>query len=245
MKKNKIVMSVVSGLLVAAVAVGGTLAYLSDTSNQVTNTFNVGSGYVPDEDDHVGLWLDETKVTNPLQTEPVQDDGQSENGEERFDDEGTQTYPDLMPGTQFAKDPTFHLTEGSVDSYVVAKVDGVDKAMNPGSYIFKDSNKEAGFNNTWMKVANANGDIIGGDGAKQDDGKKDGYYLYVEAGTATAKVVSGGDTTDDIFTYVQLASNVTDLKNSNGLSVTIKGAAVQHANVDQATAIAEAVNVLK
>lgn len=39
MKKNKIVMSVISGLLVAAVAVGGTLAYLSDTSNQVTNTF--------------------------------------------------------------------------------------------------------------------------------------------------------------------------------------------------------------
>jgi len=57
MKKNKIMLSVVSGLLVAAVAVGGTLAYLSDKSNMVTNTFNVGAGYVP-EGDHVGLWLD-------------------------------------------------------------------------------------------------------------------------------------------------------------------------------------------
>ena len=50
MKKNKIMLSVISGLLVAAVAVGGTLAYLSDKSNMVTNTFNVGSGYEWDED---------------------------------------------------------------------------------------------------------------------------------------------------------------------------------------------------
>ncbi len=62
MKKNKIVMSVISGLLVAAVAVGGTLAYLSDTSNQVTNTFNVGTGYI-DDDVHQGLWLDEVDIT--------------------------------------------------------------------------------------------------------------------------------------------------------------------------------------
>ena len=64
MKKNKIVMSVISGLLVAAVAVGGTLAYLSDKSNVVTNTFNVGDGYV-EEGEHQGLWLDETDITDP------------------------------------------------------------------------------------------------------------------------------------------------------------------------------------
>lgn len=234
MKKNKIMLSVISGLLVAAVAVGGTLAYLSDKSNMVTNTFNVGAGYEEDDDGHVGLWLDETTVTTPLAEEP--------STENRFDeDNGTQTYPDLLPGTQFAKDPTFHLTAGSVDSYVIAKVSGVDVAENTGSYIFKDSDKNAGFNKTWKKVANADGSIIGGD--VTNDGKKDGYYLFVNAETQAAAIISGGQDTDDIFTYVQLDTDVTDLAASNGLSVTIQGVAVQESNVDEATAIATAIGV--
>ena len=45
MKKRKLMMTVMSLALVLVVAVGGTLAYLSDQSNQVVNTFNVGNGY--------------------------------------------------------------------------------------------------------------------------------------------------------------------------------------------------------
>ena len=80
MKKRKLMMTIMSLALVLVVAVGGTLAYLSDQSNQVTNTFNVGSGYEeeenPDDPDnpHTGLWLDETakpESGNPL--EPSED----------------------------------------------------------------------------------------------------------------------------------------------------------------------------
>lgn len=43
-RRKRIVMSVICGLLVAAVALGGTLAYLTD-SESITNTFTVGTGY--------------------------------------------------------------------------------------------------------------------------------------------------------------------------------------------------------
>lgn len=235
MKKNKIMLSVISGLLVAAVAVGGTLAYLSDKSNMVTNTFNVGDGYTT-EDGHTGLWLDETTVTTPLAEEP--------STENRFDeDNGTQTYPDLLPGTQFAKDPTFHLTAGSVDSYIIAKVTNAQEAKAVG-YIFKDAAKTTGFDANWKKVANINGTIIGGDVA--DDTSLNGYYLFVDDAQA-GKIVRGGGSTEAIFTYVQLDSNIANeaLAAANNQKTTVIGVAVQATNNTAANAVSEAVNLLK
>ena len=43
--KKKVVAAIMSVALVAAVGIGGTLAYLSSKSNDVTNTFTVGKGY--------------------------------------------------------------------------------------------------------------------------------------------------------------------------------------------------------
>lgn len=103
MNKKKMAMSITSVALVGAVVVGGTLAYLSDKSNMVTNTFNVGSGYT-EEDGHIGLWLDEKDVTDPAK--------RTEIGNE---------YEELLPGSIVEKDPTFHLTTGSTDSYVLLR----------------------------------------------------------------------------------------------------------------------------
>lgn len=232
MKKNKIMLSVVSGLLVAAVAVGGTLAYLSDKSNQVENTFTIGAGY-----DDNALTLDETKVTPDaaLPTAPAVE------ADKRV---GTdQSYPDLLPGSEFAKDPTFHLAADSTDSYIIAKVTNAQEAKAVG-YIFKDADKTIGFDANWKKVANINGTIIGGEVV--DDGSLNGYYLFVD-GAQAGKIVKGGQSTEAIFTYVQLDSDIANeaLAAANNQKTTVIGVAVQATNNTAANAVSEAVNLLK
>ena len=232
MKKNKIMLSVISGLLVAAVAVGGTLAYLSDKSDQVENTFTIGAGY-----DDNALTLDETKVTPDaaLPTAPAVE------ADKRV---GTdQSYPDLLPGSEFAKDPTFHLATGSTDSYIIAKVANAQEAENVG-YIFKDADRNTGFDANWKKVANANGDILSEE--VDDDGSLNGYYLFVDDAQA-GKIVKGGGSTEAIFTYVQLDSNIANeaLAAADNQKTTVIGVAVQATNNTAANAVSEAVNLLK
>jgi len=241
MKKNKIVMSVVSGLLVAAVAVGGTLAYLSDTSNQVTNTFNVGSGYVPDPDpdvDHTGLWLDEADF-----------DGKNEQGEPAERTETGNTYGEILPGTQVEKDPTFHMTADSIDSYVFAEVKGVD-AMIAQDYMFSDTeivteeNFKNNFSSNWQKVDGTDG--------------FDGLWVYgtlVDGEIVPTKVVSDKSTEEEVgvdvdldamFNYVKLSEKVenADFELMDEDVITVRGVAVQWANMTMAQAQAEAERVL-
>ena len=211
MKKNKIGMSVISGLLVAAVAVGGTLAYLSDTSNQVTNTFNVGTGYI-DDDVHQGLWLDEVDITK--------DDGsRTEKGND---------YLDLLPGDEVEKDPTFHITKGSVESYVIARVTGVQDAMAAG-YIFKDADGEVGFNDVWVKVADLNGSTV-----DPTFGGADGYYIYCGEDGAPITVDASKAEADvnlvPMFNTVELNGDITDLAAVAEQTVKVQGVAVQADN---------------
>lgn len=223
MKKNKIMMSVVSGLLVAAVAVGGTLAYLSDKSNMVTNTFNVGSGYTT-EDPHTGLWLDETAKTGEDNPTVVNTESRTEEGV---------AYTDLLPADVIAKDPTFHLTDGSVESYVFAEVKGLD-ALVASNFIIKPENvfndKNSALNANWIKV--------GGEGTL------DGLYRY--------NVTVGGEKSyemEPMFQYIKFDADVdTDRFNeikAEGLdNITVRGVAVQAANLNETTAQTEAEKVL-
>lgn len=213
MKKNKIMLSVISGLLVAAVAVGGTLAYLSDKSNEVTNTFNVGTGYINDGK-HQGLWLDEAKY----------------DGAESERTESGNEYGELLPGSVVAKDPTFHMTGGSVESYVIAKVTGVDAAEDAG-YIFKNANGEVGFNSEWVKVANTDGTEV------SLGNTKDGYYIYSSFETnapviVDATAVEKGDDLDltAMFNTVELDGTLTDISSIEVQTVKVQGVAVQADN---------------
>lgn len=221
MKKNKIMLSVISGLLVAAVAVGGTLAYLSDKSNMVTNTFNVGAGYV-EEDGHVGLWLDEVDIANP--------GSRTEIGNE---------YEDLQPGSIVEKDPTFHLTNKSTDSYVFAQVTGVDEMIAAG-YFFTVAKPEklvdpvSAFNEKWVKVA---------DNGVEGDAGFNGLYIYKDG---VDGIVSGGEAMEAMFNWVKLGSDVDNeefaaIKPS---AVDIRGVAVQAANLTDKEAQVEAEKIL-
>ena len=223
MKKNKIMLSVISGLLVAAVAVGGTLAYLSDKSNMVTNTFNVGAGY-EEEGPHTGLWLDETAKTGEDNPTAVDTENRTEEGV---------AYTDLLPADVIAKDPTFHLTAGSTESYVFAEVKGLD-ALVASNFIIKPDNvfddKTSELNANWVKV----------------DGKDtlDGLYRY--------NVTVGGEQSyemEPMFQYIKFDGDVdsdrfNEIKKAGLDDITVRGAAVQTANLNETTAQAEAEKVL-
>lgn len=230
MKKNKIMLSVISGLLVAAVAVGGTLAYLSDKTKTVTNTFTVGSGYEEDDDGHVGLWLDETAKTGDENPTVIDYVNRTEEGV---------AYDEMYPATVVAKDPTFHLTAGSTESYVFAEVEGLD-AISAAGYFFSAQPlpatldpTESDLNPNWVKVAD---DGIDG------DTEYDGLYMY--------KTPVGGENysyeMDPMFINVKLGAGVEDNEfvKITEKTINIRGVAVQTANLTAEQAQTEAEKVL-
>ena len=251
MKKRKLMMTVMSLALVLVVAIGGTLAYLSDQSNEVTNTFNVGEGYIPDDpddpDSHKGLWLDETDKPetggNPLDPDP---DHRTETGV---------AYAEMMPGSVVAKDPTFHLTNNSTTSYVFANVTGVDEMIAAGYFFTVDKPaaltdpRASVFNDNWAKVDGAAG--------------FNGWYVYVvnnAAGEEAVKygvvstkteivddelITTPGTEMDPMFNYVKLGSSV-DNEEFAAITpgeVVIGGVAVQTANLTMEEAFDEAQRV--
>ena len=242
-RRKRIVMSVICGLLVAAVALGGTLAYLTD-SESITNTFTVGTGYEGSD----AFTLDETKKPDAGLPTETSTTNRTENN---------QTYSGLLPGTQFAKDPTFHLgTNGNgthvIESYIVAKLTDFDKAISEG-YIFKNELYEAGLNLNWVKVEDIENEF-------EEQSQYDGYYIFTNNGqiddmdvTYTGEnegdiaILGEGESTDALFTYVQLKDmdNEDFEKVSDSLSVDISGVAVQAPYTSPSEAVAAAIDKLK
>lgn len=226
MKKKKLLTAVMSLALVGVVAVGGTLAYLSDKSNEVKNTITVGQGYVPenpDDPNSTALYLDEKDVNNPT-------------------GKRTRTgnnYKDMLPGDSVVKDPMFHLTSGSPDSYVFAYVTGLNdiKAKHfeiSGDVQVQPSNSS--LNADWTKV----------DGTQGLDG------LYVYGTPDNPKILEDGAATTALFNKVWYRSDVSSDTNDDNYeaqteaadkvlsTITIKGVAVQQKNAKYADALAAA-----
>lgn len=100
MKKTKKILAVACAMaLSAAIAVGGTLAYLTSTTDTVTNTFTVG------------------KVTITLDEAPVDDNGDATDG-----DRVTANAYKLYPGKSYDKDPTVHVDSDSEACWLFVKV---------------------------------------------------------------------------------------------------------------------------
>lgn len=124
---KKIAMMLTSIALVAAVAVGGTLAWLTSTPGAVTNTFTVGN---------VAITLDEAKVN--LDGTPVQ-------GADRVT---TNAYK-LQPGHTYTKDPTIHVDTNSESCWVFVKIEN-------GISNFEAATESNGYTNIASQVT-ANG----------------------------------------------------------------------------------------
>lgn len=100
MKKTKKILAVACAMaLSAAIAVGGTLAYLTSTTQVVTNTFTVGN---------VAITLDEA---------PVDVYGVVVEGARRAEN----SYK-LIPGHNYTKDPIVHVDSDSEACWLFVKV---------------------------------------------------------------------------------------------------------------------------
>lgn len=106
MKKKNVLMMALSLCLVAVIAVGGTLAYLSDTDDKVVNTFTFAQGI------EVSLTeaIPETGLGNATATS-------------RTDGEEGVMYGNVVMGQTLPKEPKIQLTKASVNTYVFAKIE--------------------------------------------------------------------------------------------------------------------------
>ena len=98
MKKILTMMGVIA--LTAAIAIGGTLAYLTSTA-EVKNTFTVGK---------VAITLDEADVD--VYGAPIENAARVRANEYK-----------LIPGHEYTKDPTVHFAAGSEASWLFVKVE--------------------------------------------------------------------------------------------------------------------------
>ena len=202
MKARKILVSLAALALVAAISIGGTLAYLTN-SKTVTNTFTVGN---------VTIKLDETK-TNTDGT-PVTPATRTEQGNQ---------YK-LIPGGTYTKDPTVTVIPGSEESYVrlIVKVSDVTDALKAFGEGYDLSNIFRGFNDKWSRYGKVQ---------TSEDGKTLTYeYRYATAVTPTSGPKSDG-VLEPLFTSVQIPGTLTDAQYAalNNLNIEITAEAVQAA----------------
>lgn len=134
--KKKTLALLLALVLVFGAAVGGTIAYLTDTTGPITNTFTVGK---------VDITLTETFNTD------TNSDGTNDAWKAQ-----------LIPGTTYAKDPVVTVTNDSEDCWLFVKFEEIG---NPATYLTYTSNLTAANgwtqgngtdipNNVWYREVN-------------------------------------------------------------------------------------------
>jgi len=107
--KKKFISAILAISIVAALAVGGTLAYLTSTTSLITNTFTVGN---------VKITMDEAKVNDAGEPVDANGDVVALANAPRVT---ANTYK-LMPGHTYTKDPTIKVDATSEDCWLFVKI---------------------------------------------------------------------------------------------------------------------------
>ena len=209
-KKQKALLLSICAVLLVAVSVFGTYAYLTD-KDVVTNTFTVGA---------VGLSLDEAEVNL---------DGTYKNGHDKR--VKGNTYK-LLPGHTYCKDPTVTVDAGSEDAYVrmIVKVERIDQLKlalpySEGSeYYSADENQTFLFQKlcgnwdsaTWLY-----------EGYTESNNGQDGYYEF-----RYKAIVSKSDNKtvlDDLFETITIPGEIDNdnLAYLSNLKIIVNAHAIQ------------------
>lgn len=181
--KKKLTLVVTCIVLVAAMVIGGTLAYFTDTDD-ATNTFTVGN---------VKIVLDESQATKG------NDNKWTSDKDVRVD---KNTYENIYPGAVLPKDPTIHNT-GKNDAYVRLVVTMSINAFK----LFGDEDPIV----TITKMINAdeeNWTYVGQNKAGTYYDLEKGYMLAYEF--RYNKVLKGGEDTTPLFTEVTIPTTLTE-----------------------------------
>lgn len=182
-KRKALLLSLCAVLLVVA-SVMGTMAYLTSTDT-VTNTFSVGS---------IHLTLDEA---------PVDGTGKATTGARVK----ANSY-NLLPGQEYDKDPTVHVTANSEDSWIFVKVENGISTLEDTSNTIASQITE---NNGWTELTGVTGVY---------------YKEYTKSTTVTDLVV---------FKTFKVAENAnTSDAWTNGGTITVKAYAIQKAGFNTA-----------
>lgn len=121
---KKMVAVLLAVALLIGCGIGGTLAWLMDTTPAVTNTFTVGN-------------VDITLVESPYEYGKKAEDGTlAEYGTPT--ENVTNNYP-MIPGNSYKKDPVVTVTANSEDCYLFVKL---NKVNNPDNYLTYTFNSE-------------------------------------------------------------------------------------------------------
>lgn len=215
-KRNALLLSMCAVLLVA-VSVVGTFAYLTDR-DVVTNTFTVGA---------VGLSLDEAEVNL---------DGTYKNG---HDTRVKGNAYKLIPGHTYYKDPTVTVDAGSEAAYVrmIVKVERIDQLKlalpysESSAYYSDDGNKTFLFQSlcgnwdsaTWLY-----------EGYTESENGLDGYYEFrykdIVAKSDNATVL------DDLFETITIPGEVdnNNLTYLSNVKIVVNAHAIQADGFDTA-----------
>lgn len=134
MQKKNVLTMALSVSLVGVIAVGGTLAFLTSTTEKVTNTFTGSAG-----------------ITMTLDEALVDEDGKAivGTGADRVTEND---YDNILPGVEYDKDPTVTLTSiptGGV--YVFARIEGLDTTEADKYTVLADLSDQ------WEKVSDGDG----------------------------------------------------------------------------------------
>ena len=187
-KRKALLLSLCAVLLVVA-SVMGTMAYLTSTDT-VTNTFSVGN---------INLTLDEA---------PVDGTGKATTGTRVKEN----SYI-LLPGQEYDKDPTVHVTAGSEDSWIFVKVENGIPTLEDTSNTSNTIASQITEKNGWTELTGVTGVY---------------YKEYTKSTTVTDLVV---------FKNFKVAedANTKDAW-TNGGTITVKAYAIQKAGFDTAAA---------
>lgn len=206
MKKTKALILALCAVVLVAVSVMGTLAYLTD-SEEVVNTFTVGN---------VDIKLDETDVDE--KGEPIQ-------GAERV----KENEYHLIPGGEYVKDPTVTVVKGSEEAYLrlfVTISDIADLKAVFGNDFLPENYVEGWDKAIWncAKITDNGDDTVTYEFR---------YHKTVDAYKATEDVVLEALFTK-IKVPAQLDGE--ELKAISEMKVTVVGNAIQKAGFDSADA---------
>lgn len=185
-KTRKILLMAACAVLLVCISVGATVAYLTSTDS-VTNTFTVGK---------VAITLDEAKVGTD--GTPVANADRVKANEYK-----------LMPGHEYTKDPTIHVTAGSENCYLFVKVENGITALEATGKTIADQMAAKG----WVAIA---------------EGSNVYYLTETVDGVITAKVDNSGDVVVfEKFTLKDDADTTNATANYANAKVTVTAYAVQ------------------
>ncbi len=217
---KKILTIVISVALVAAIAIGGTLAYLTSNANgiKLNNTFTTNTS-----GSNLAITLDEGTIS-------VLDGKFSNNGTSRTAEQ--QRYP-IIPGATMDKDPTIHVAADSSPCYVFSYV------TNTATFLNADNIKE--------DVA-LNLDIKSSDWTAVDSVKYPGLYVYSGTQASPEKIVPSISSVTNltVFTTFTVNGNYSQayIKSLNDGAINVQAYAHQASgNVTYAVAEAAAIKL--